>query len=135
MTRRIIAQLVAFLAVVAGTLVLATGSASAATVHCYQWPQGYAAAIWYGPDGLLHTQQIMVTTGGPCRDVNVRAVTANGKPTCRMMRVRWDSDTSIATGPWTRVCTGWRVLWSNAQEGRVFEIEIQGSPALSREVS
>jgi hypothetical protein len=131
--RRILASAAAILVAVIGLVALAGSPASAAATspaHCYGWSPERLAAQWRGPDGLWHTQQSMVMLGGPCRDVNVRSVTADGRPACRTMRVVWDTDTSIATGPWTAVCTRWRVLWSNAQEGRVFTIEIQGPPAM-----
>lgn len=94
-------------------------------VHCYAWPHEKVAAARREGD-IVVTGDIQVTVGSPCRDVNVRAVTRNGRSSCATLRLRWGGDNGSTTTPWRFVCGGWRVAAANAQEGDVFRVEVQG---------
>lgn len=129
--RKVATLTAAVLLTVTGTVLAASPAQAAASgpAHCYQWPLEHIAAVYTAPGNVYFTSQIMVTNGSPCHDVNARSVTAGGKATCRTVRVRWDSERGLSTGPWTRVCAGWRVLWNNAHEGDLFVVDVQGPPA------
>jgi hypothetical protein len=58
--------------------------------YCYQWPTETITTGWT-ESGLYHTDQIMVTDGSPCLDINVRAVhSVYNQPMCATLRVRLD---------------------------------------------
>lgn len=105
----------------------ALAEAAGKPVRCYQQPAERLDVAW--PDGkLFHTDQIQVTPGSPCRDINVRGVLdVDKKPTCRTLRVVYG--TAGKKGRWHRTCKGWTVLWRGAREGVTYTIESKGRPS------
>lgn len=94
---------------------------------CYQWPVERLDIAWM-TGKTAHTDQLLVTDGSPCRDINVREVLdVDRKPTCRTLRVVYSS--TGRKGKWHRTCKSWTVLWRGATEGEPFTIESKGRPA------
>lgn len=121
-------------AFVGGAALVDPGAAHAQTAgmpaRCYQWPADRIDLGWPAGAGY-RTDDIMVTEGSPCLDINVRQVRdysrPGGSPACRTLRVHWQSG---AVGPWYRVCSRWTVLAYGAPEGAVYRVESKsGRPA------
>jgi hypothetical protein len=94
---------------------------------CYQWPTDRVEVTRWD-NGVMHTDQIQVTLGSPCKDINVRGVVdVDGKNTCRKLRVVYGE--TGRKGRWHRACKRWVVLHRNATEGDTFTIEAQGRPS------
>ncbi len=95
--------------------------------RCYQQPVERLDVAWMVGQ-TAHTDQIMVTEGSPCKDINVRGVLdVDKKPTCRTLRVVYG--TAGKKGRWHRTCKGWTVLWRGAREGVTYTIESKGRPS------
>jgi hypothetical protein len=118
----------------AGIVPLAIATpANAAAVRCYQQP---LQRLWTHAtprvdiegDVYYTTEDVMVTEGSPCRDINLRGSQVAGAPRCVEYRVRFNGFSDVATA-WRTVCRGWRVALPGAVEGLVYHVESHNVPA------
>lgn len=118
---------------IVGVVVAAGPAGAAAGMRCFDQGSdrlqlGEPTGTFDGSD-VRTTTDIEVTPGSPCRDINVWGVTTiAGRSRVATLRVVWQ-DTGT-TGPWVTVGKSWRVLISNADEGRIYRIEAQGRKPL-----
>lgn len=108
--------------------VLAVTAGPAAAGGCYGQPlQRISTDVTFHREGryaFWRSNAFMVTPGSPCRDINMRGSwnTGWGRSECIQYRVRFAQYMAAAT-EWRTVCSGWNVVFYNADEGDGFYVE------------